>query len=484
MNAKIIMPYMRFTRQVVTAQGANTQFVDLMENALQRLKAAPWVLSDADPATIALPFNDPLGFAPAPKYDTYKASSTVSGSGVQRCHAGMAAYRYKFPAAASQYNIKRVQVPICADKFAFSGLNVSLIFSDEPTPPTDWDVLRAGSADATTPDTTETLASPLINGYGILNTHTADKVTDASNGRVEYVFDGIDTLQIAPCAYLYVIVAMHDYTDYRPSRQYWIEGSGMVRGEVISVEYDTTDDIPPDPMDSIAWEAIGRTSDSMIDPVDQRITGWTQTFITDSGFKHTGDESDSDKLTIWTAVHANFCTSRTAPQPPMDIGGAYRAGAYLAIAPGREIYSVATARFFALPPIRATTNAIRWDAPIASPPQGMTIRYAIYHIHGVTERGALPAIDHSTYCTTSFWGGRATQISLGGTDYQCNCLLTGITAAALPAETPLPVAAPSTTDPTLLCVVLSVHDIQEPPHVNIMTEYGVTLDMDKLTLEV
>lgn len=241
MATTLNLPYIRFVRQVTTGPGSNPQFVAMMEEGLAALKVAAWKQADAELATIAMPSNDPLNFVPNDKYDAYKASKTTAAAGTQTCNLGMAAYRYKIPADAisGSHYVQSVVATIGADKFAYSGVKVALILSDATTPPTDWTLLRTGGL-ATTPDATRKFATYDANPevYGVLDSRDQASVSNATNKAEAFTFDL--SAVAGNYAYLYVVVSMYDYTDYRANRPYWIEGSSIVNGDSLAVTIEGT----------------------------------------------------------------------------------------------------------------------------------------------------------------------------------------------------------------------------------------------------
>jgi len=241
MSTSLKLPYVRFVRQVTTSSGANPQFVAMMEEGLAELKEASWRPAAASLSSISMPANDPLNFAPDDKYDAYKASKTTAASGVQTCNLGMAAYRYKIPsdAISGSHYVKSVVATVGADKFAYSGVKVAFILSDSDTPPVSWELLRSGGL-GTTPDATGEFATydadPEV--YGVLNSRDQASVSSATNKAEEFTFDLSSVA--ANYAYLYVVISMYDYTDYRANRPYWVEGCGVVNGESLEVTIEGT----------------------------------------------------------------------------------------------------------------------------------------------------------------------------------------------------------------------------------------------------
>ncbi len=364
MSTALNLPYTRFVRQASTATCSNPQWHALMLECLERLKTADWTESMADPAAVAMPINNPLTFVHDDRYDAFKASRTVADSGMQSCHMGMAAYRYKLPADASDTFISALAFSAGADKFASAGLNISAVLSDSPSPPNGWDLLRAGghgsavdatgafrSASAATvtfsglpkdgdsvtvasktyrlkrapsavndvllgSSVAATVASlaHAVNGDGTPGTDyytgtvTQDGITAAAGtssltiaaatGAAPSVtcssaFLASRTVGILPSAeylvsadqnkaaafsldlsavtdaylYLYVIVMLYDYTDYRLSRQYWIEGSGVLNGAYVLTTFDGA--VTPDAADLGRLSVLsGGVSPAPLNPAD------------------------------------------------------------------------------------------------------------------------------------------------------------------------------------------------------------------------
>lgn len=237
MATQLNLNYVRFVRSVTTPIVANTQFVALMKSGFEMLKAAPWMESTQRKSE--LPVNDPLTFVASDVYDAYKASITTASSGKQSCSMGMAAYRFKIPAYAisNSVYVDAIKATVGADKFAYSGLKIAAIASNDATPPTDWTILRAGGFGATV-DATGDFSSPdttvAPNTFGYLASREA--LVSAATNKAEDLTLDLSALA-ANYTYLYLIVSMYDYTDYRASRQYWIEGSGIVMGESALVTF-------------------------------------------------------------------------------------------------------------------------------------------------------------------------------------------------------------------------------------------------------
>lgn len=224
------LPYVRFVRQVQSSSKAIVQWKTTMAETFEALKVASWRESTALLADVSMPVNAPLTFTPNDKYDAFKMSSTVAGTGRQTCYMGMVAYRYKIPADAitdSTYPTL-VKLTLGADKFNVSGLRVAVYLSDTATPPTNWTTCREGTEYI--PDETISLVT-----LGVLASREP-LVANASNVGGDYTVT-FDPAIAANSAYLYVIISLFDYEDFRASREYYIEGSGVLDGANVEVGF-------------------------------------------------------------------------------------------------------------------------------------------------------------------------------------------------------------------------------------------------------
>jgi len=252
MPTTLTLPYTRFVRQVTSGPGSLPQFVALMDENFIKLQAAAWVPSSALPNDVAMPANTPLTFTLNDKYDAFKMSSTTSASGIETAYAGMAAYRLKIPADAitGSKHIKGLTVTLGADKFAYSGIKVAIHATDDTTPATSWEILRAGAIGSTV-DTSKKFATydadPEVSG--VLDAPEAS-VSSATNKAQSFVFD-LSAIN-ANYSYLWIYISMYNYTDYRASRPYWVEGAGIVNGATAVVEFESSVTADTD----IAWNGL------------------------------------------------------------------------------------------------------------------------------------------------------------------------------------------------------------------------------------
>ena len=239
MANELKLPYVRFVRRVSSSSKAITQWKNTMTETFEALKIAPWRESTALASDVSMPVNAPLTFAPSDAYDTFKMSSTVATTGKQICHMGMVAYRYTIPADAitDSTHPTAVTLSLGADKFNTSGLRVALYLSNTATPPTDWTICREGTQHIAD-ETIDTVA------LGILASRTL-LVSGSVNAAGDYTVT-FDPAITANNSYLYVIISNYDYEDFRASREYYIEGSGVLDGANVQVGFEAavTADLP------------------------------------------------------------------------------------------------------------------------------------------------------------------------------------------------------------------------------------------------
>lgn len=237
------LPYVRFIRQVSSSSKSIVGWKTTMAETFEALKVADWVQATSRAEDVMMPVNAPLTFTVDDKYDCFKMTSTVEGSGRQTCHMGMVAYRFKIPDDAITNSIypTAISLSLGADKFNTSGLRVAAYVSDTATPPTDWTTCREGTEYI--PD--ETIDSVTL---GILASRVA-LVSNATNSSGDYTIT-FDPALSANNAYLYIIVSLYDYESYRTSREYYIEGAGVLDGANVQVSFAdaVTADAPASPL--------------------------------------------------------------------------------------------------------------------------------------------------------------------------------------------------------------------------------------------
>jgi len=227
------LPYVRFVRRVQSANKAIVQWQTTMAETFEALKIASWKESTALASEVSMPVNAPLTFSPSDAFDAYKMSSTIAGSGRQICYMGMVAYRYTIPADAitdSTYPTL-VKMTLGADKFNASGLRVAVYLSNTATPPTDWTVCRDGT-EYIPDETVDTITLGVLASRDPL-------VSNATNSSGDYTLS-FDPAIAENNAYLYVIISLYDYEDFRASREYYIEGSGVLDGANVEVGFTAT----------------------------------------------------------------------------------------------------------------------------------------------------------------------------------------------------------------------------------------------------
>jgi len=242
MSYSMNLPYTRFVRQVSGETKSITGWKTAMNTTFEALKVATWLSAEVSNSSVELPLNTPLSFTPSHSYDCYKMSSTVASSGKQICHMGMVAYRFKIPTDAidNDKRITSMTFNLGADKFNVKGLKAVAYLSDTATPPTDWTICRTGNvatADITTGTVTHGVL-PSLEATLALSQNKSEDFTLALTHTSDY-------------AYLYIIVTNWDYADFRATREYYIEGSGLLDGATAQFIFDATSvpaDTPASPL--------------------------------------------------------------------------------------------------------------------------------------------------------------------------------------------------------------------------------------------
>lgn len=481
MGTKIKLPYIRFTRQVTTEDGANPQFVAMMHDALGALKTQQWIEALVPNSAVAMPINDPVSFTPEARFDAFKASVTTNASGKQKCNLGMAAYRYKVPAdaLANNYNIKQVSFTCGADKFAYSGIKVAAIVSQSAVPSTNWELLRNGGI-GDTPDQTKAFATYSADPeeYGVLNTHDSDSVSKAENKVGTFTFDLGAVNSNYP--YLYLIISMYDYTDYRETRQYWIEGSSIINGASVEVEFDTDNDITNDPADN--WLAFSKTK-ILPNEKYEVLQNWSQLFVTRGDTYINVNMPQQEQYLQWSSALNNFCTENTVPEDNTSNVGhlPFGAGGYLDSEGISNIYSAV--RFFTAPTISKPIASVIPDSLFAQPPAAIELRYSLYYLPNVRLRGNLAPIQEGVYKDIGFWEGTRTEIALGGQQYKSYCVYHGVLTDSIQMPATISIPALRLNTPSMFCLCLYVSNILDTLGVDGSQLYGSLFDISYLTLE-
>ena len=230
------LPFKRFVAQVSTAVRSKSSYVAMMEENLTSLQACPW--READDVPVTLPphdFTRPSFFSDA--YDAYKMGGNYSSDMTIAGYAGMAAYRFKIPAAAllagSEVALSSVALPLSRDRFLRGGVHVGVTLSDDADPSTDWAVIRGSGA----------LAKSGLSQADVPYLLAGDVASES-------IVVDLSGIVANPKTYLWVYVTLEDYTDYwqmydkRERRMYAIEGSAMLVGGSASATF--ASDVSPD----------------------------------------------------------------------------------------------------------------------------------------------------------------------------------------------------------------------------------------------
>lgn len=231
MSTTLTLPFVRFVKQYHTEPAANTSYLATLARAVEGLKTAPW--KEAEPGTLVeTPISNSVLSFESDAYDAFKSSGdAVPNSGKQAVYVGMVAYRFKLPddaLVATTAKVKSIVLTAYADKFNWKGLLISAYLSNSYNPPTDWDTLAAGD-----------IATAITDGVGILpEANPATKTATNKSGIVTLTY----VVNAEPKAYLYIIVQLANWLVCK--YEYWVEGSGMIDGSTLLVEFDRS--VTPD----------------------------------------------------------------------------------------------------------------------------------------------------------------------------------------------------------------------------------------------
>ncbi len=403
-NTVLQLPYTRFIKRAQT-HGSNTQFLGLMKESFLALQVSPWVLTYEQRSS--LPFNDPLTFVASDEFDAYKQSwIKKAASGMQTSHLGASIYRFKTPDDAAAVPVNSITFTATSDKFAYSGIRLAIILSNSATPPNDWELITNGGVESTV-DTTGEFSIVGDNGFGALNSHDKEKVKDALNQSKEFTFNlsGVGTVY----RYIFIAVTMFDYTDYRESRQYWVEGSGCLIGSSVRFEFNTTSPIEPDPTPkNYALSYTNLLSSSNPD----FLSNWTQVVVAKGNMKMEGTINPDEQYVRWLYGVGAFPYAVDKVSLPTNIAGGYTPGAYLTIGHDDEVLSVATVRIFK-ETSPSTPSKVRLDVPVPAPPVGVTLGYALYRVLLRAPNNTQDLLSLDLLRDVVFWSGRATVIGTG-----------------------------------------------------------------------
>lgn len=261
MSTTLKLPFKRFVAQVSTGEPRpKSSYLALMAENLEALKACPWREAGEVPVALAdHDFTKASHFSDA--YDAFKMTGAWD-SKTQRetAFAGMAAYRFKIPSAASSVAISSVTLPISRDRFLLGGARVAAVRSNSATPSANWSVVTGAGASAYLANSAANLlASKPADG-------TLTIETPAGSG-----------------GYLWIYLTLEDYTDWwelysaTEARQYAIEGSAMLAGgsaEVTFASDVTADGAAPEFNVTRAMAAHGRQGRTFKFAAERLSNGW------------------------------------------------------------------------------------------------------------------------------------------------------------------------------------------------------------------
>jgi len=247
MSTTHTLDYVRFTRQ------ANTEPIALLstnvaaKQAYQQLQQTTWKQETEQAASFPARKAVLTAGTPTPLYDAYKYCGDYA-DGKQKAYAGAVAYRFQIPAEAltgTVAEVVSVAIPVYVDRWLVDGVRISAYVTDAGTPPSDWATVSDGDA---------TLTAQLPMQY----------TADTPPARI--VIEKNDTLtltmpaDLAAKKYLYVMLTLQDYES---TRDFWIEGAGLIVGGETVVTFDrsvTADpDLSADYVQPIATPDLGMT---------------------------------------------------------------------------------------------------------------------------------------------------------------------------------------------------------------------------------
>jgi len=218
------LPFVRFIRQVQTQPMALLATAAAAVQAESLLQSAPWQQSSQENSTFPPRMTSgQLGVPLAPLYDACKYVSDYA-DGNHLVRAGMVAYRYRVPSAATTgtpANVLSISVEAYVDRWLVDGITVAAYLSDDPSPAADWATLRSGDV---------ALSAQLPMDY------TADvppaRIVIEKNATLTLTFPAASAAK----AYLYVILSLEDYST---ARGFWVEGAALLIGDQAVTTFDT-----------------------------------------------------------------------------------------------------------------------------------------------------------------------------------------------------------------------------------------------------
>lgn len=232
MATTLNLPYDRFVSQVTIGEPRpKANYLLMMTENLASLQRCEWTPAQ-NGSVVELPphdFTRETFFADS--YDAFKMGAAYDATNLtETAFAGMAAYRFKLPAAylSGAQTLVGIEIPVQRDRALKSGLRIAAELSDSTTPSTDWAVVRGESGD--------------LAEEAILSQSAVERYVDgrAAQDSVTISLAGADSTKRA---YLWVYVTLEDYEDRwtrynaKEARNYAIEGSAMISGDLAAVTF-------------------------------------------------------------------------------------------------------------------------------------------------------------------------------------------------------------------------------------------------------
>lgn len=253
MSTTLKLPYKRYVRQVVTGPRPKSTYLAMMAENLEKLKSAPWREADPSVQVGLVPHDFTRQSFDSDQYDAFKMTGAYDSEALtETAAAGIAAYRFKMPQAFREGSatVTKVAIPVTRDRFCRKGLRIAVIFGSNASTPDTRPWWQARGEAQGNPQSSSGYAA-----WSALTQESVEYLTHSAAGNDTIVISGPSNYS-ARYDFLWVFISLEDYEDRwemyseREARAYAIEGSGMVMGNLVEVEFDGT--VEPDAEDDEA----------------------------------------------------------------------------------------------------------------------------------------------------------------------------------------------------------------------------------------
>lgn len=287
MATTLNLPYDRFVSQVTIGEPRpKANYLLMMAENLASLQRCEWTPAQ-NGSVVELPphdFTRETFFADS--YDAFKMGAAYDATNLtETAFAGMAAYRFKLPAAylSGAQTLVGIEIPVQRDRALKSGLRIAAELSDSTTPSTDWAVVRGESGD--------------LAEEAVLSQSAVERYVDgrAAQDSVTITLTGEDSTKRA---YLWIYVTLEDYEDRwtrynaKEARNYAIEGSAMISGDLAAVTFSA--DVAADESDKelLLMGAAHEDCNSLSPALSPRY----KRSVTETFYMHSDGDSGSQNL--------------------------------------------------------------------------------------------------------------------------------------------------------------------------------------------